>query len=726
MRVMATRASCPTIPHGGAALPVWPRESIPSHHLVVASRHFLTPNNAICYRFIMTTPWIGTDQAAEHIGVGRTKLYELTRAGRIPARRVGKKWMYDRDELTRWMQASRRLEDFFRVTQANIDGNMDLREPQRDAYLRAADYFQRGGPKALIQIPVGCGKSGVAAILPFGIARGRVLVIAPNLTIKEELHRALDISNRQKCFWWQRGVLTPEDMTHGPYVCTLDTGNLSVCDQSHIVVTNIQQLGANTDKWLPKFPSDFFDLIIVDEAHHSAAPSWRRVFERFPAAKVVNLTATPFRTDRQEIEGDLVFRYPFKSATLKGYVKKLKASYVAPSELTFTMDGEERTFTLDEVLEMKEETWFSRGVALSAPCNVSIVDNSLEKLERLRQTGTKHQLIAVACSINHARQIRSLYQERGYETAIVHSSPHKAVDEKANEDVMRELYSGILDCIVQVQMLGEGFDHPKLSVAAIFRPFRSLAPYIQFVGRILRVVVQNDPRHPDNYGHIVTHAGMNLDELLKRFKMFENDDQKFWEEVTSGTEPDPPTEVLEGNARMKLHEDMAVQSEIVEQLFEEDFMTAEDADILAALEQRLESLGLDPRFAQGLLQKSRADALGPAVVPSAHAFSKIPARQWKEARKRLDEEARRTAKVLLNRVGLQPGAVEIPRRLKTEIGAHNNLIAAITMVNQAIAKRVGDGRKRHEWSLDEFTIAMRELPGILNDLVREIKKAQDA
>jgi hypothetical protein len=54
-------------------------------------------------------------------------------------------------------------------------------------------------------------------------------------------------------------------------------------------------------------------------------------------------------------------------------------------------------------------------------------------------------------------------------------------------------------------MLGEGFDQPKVSVAAVFRPFRTLAPYIQFVGRIMRVVVQNDPTHPDNVGHIVTH-----------------------------------------------------------------------------------------------------------------------------------------------------------------------------------------------------------------------------
>ena len=439
----------------------------------------------------------------------------------------------------------------------------------------------------------------------------------------------------------------------------------------------------------------------------------------------MNLTATPFRSDRQELEGELIFRYPFKSASIKGYVKKLKVSYVTPSELTFTMKGEERTFTFEQVIEMKEDEWFSRGVALSPPCNVSIVDNSLEKLEQLRQTGTKHQLIAVACSINHARQIRSLYQERGYEAAIVHSSPDKEADERANDEVMRHLYNGILDCIVQVQMLGEGFDHPKLSVAAIFRPFRSLAPYIQFVGRILRVVVQNDPTHPDNYGHIVTHVGMNLDELLKRFRMFENDDQKFWEEVTGGKEPDPPKEVLDGSARMKLHEDMIVQSEIVEQLFEENFATADDADIQHDLEKKLDALGLDPRLAKQVVQKSRSDALGPAVALAAQAFSKIPAKQWKEAKRRLDEEARRTAKVLLNRVELRPEGVEIPRKLMPEIGALNNAIAGYIMVNKAIAKNIGDGRKRPEWSFEEFVAASEALPDILNNLVRQIKQAQN-
>jgi excisionase family DNA binding protein len=666
--------------------------------------------------------WLSTDEAAEYLGLGKTNLYRLTREGKIPANRVGKKWLYEKEKLTEWLRGSRQLENYFIETAANIDANTLLRDPQRDAYGRALDYFHRGGTKAIIQLPVGCGKSGLAAILPFGISRGRVLIIAPNLTIKDELQKTLDITNKQKCFWRRMRVLEDRDMVAGPYVCTLDSGNISVCEKSHVVVTNIQQLATNVDKWLSKFPPDFFDLIVVDEAHHGAAPSWRRVFEKFPKAKVINMTATPFRSDRQELEGELIFRYPFKSASIKGYIKKLKATYVAPEALTFTVAGEQRTFSLDEILEMKEEEWFSRGVALSDASNISIADNSLEKLEQLRLSGTKHQLIAVACSINHAQRIRSLFAERGYETAIIHSK----MEDDEKEAVIRDLKSGILDCIVQVQMLGEGFDHPQLSVAAIFRPFRSLAPYIQFIGRILRVIVQNDPTHPDNYGHIVTHVGMNLDEQLKRFKLFENDDQKFWEEVTGGSEPEPPREVVDGETRLKLHEDMVVNREIVEHVFEEEFSTVEDADIVRDLEKKLEALGLDPTLARQVLDSSRGKSTPIRKVPAAQPFSILPARQWQEARKRLDEEAKRTAKLLLNRCDLKPEGLEIPFKLKPTLGARTNFVGAFQMVNEGIAKRVGGGKKRQEWSLDEFNAATGALPEILDGLVREIKKLQNA
>lgn len=67
-------------------------------------------------------------------------------------------------------------------------------------------------------------------------------------------------------------------------------------------------------------------------------------------------------------------------------------------------------------------------------------------------------------------------------------------------------------------MLGEGFDHPPLSVAAIFRPYRSLSPYIQFVGRVMRVNVPKAPGHPDNEGIVVSHVGMSIDRHWQDFR----------------------------------------------------------------------------------------------------------------------------------------------------------------------------------------------------------------
>lgn len=667
------------------------------------------------------TKWLTTEEAAEYLGMGKTKLYSLSQGGKIPVSKVGKKWLYEVRSLDEWLRAQKSFERYFLDTAADIEDNTSLRDPQRDAYLRAYEFFVSGGKAAIIQLPVGCGKSGLASILPFGIAKGRVLVITPNLTIKDELQKTLDITNRQKCFWRRMRILEDGAMIAGPYVCTLETGNLSVCEQSHIVVTNIHQLATNAEKWLNQFPPDFFDLIIVDEAHHGVASSWKLVFSKFPNARIINLTATPFRSDRQELDGELIYRYPFKSASIKGYIKKLKASYVAPSELTFTVDGSERTFTLDQVLEMKEEDWFSRGVALSDPCNISIVDNSLEKLEQLRMSGTKHQIIAVACSVNHAQRVRSLYEERGYNAGVIYST----LDDDKKEAVIRDLKNGTLDCIVQVAMLGEGFDHPKLSVAAIFRPFRTLAPYIQFVGRILRVVVQNDPTHPDNYGHIVTHVGMNLDEQLKRFKQFENDDQAFWEEVTGGGEPDPPQDVLNGKTRMRLHEHMVVNREIVDRVFEEEFTTAEDADIVADLESKFASLGLDPSLAKDVVKKSKSSAPELSEMSAAEPFAVLPMKQWQEGKKRLNEESKRTATLLLNRCGLDHGGMELPRKLKPSLGAKSNFIGALQMVNEQIDRRFGNGRKRSEWRVEEFGVATLGLSEILNDLTREIKKLQD-
>lgn len=662
--------------------------------------------------------WLSLDNAAVYLGIGKTTLYASAREGRIPAQKMGKKWLFEKSALDAWLRGNRSPESFFLNLDYKIEGNENLREPQREGYNRAYDFFRAGKNNAILQIPVGCGKTGLASLLPLGISKGRVIIIAPNLMIKNGLYESMDITNRQKCFWRKAGVLTSEQMTSGPLACTLDSGNISVATKSHVVITNVHQLATNVDKWLTQFPDDFFDMIIVDEAHHSAAASWQKVIERFPKAKVIMLTATPFRSDRQELNGELVYRYPFRNATIRGYIKRLKASYVAPStiELGF-LDERGRSYTLEEVVKLKEEEWFSRGVALARPCNQHIVDSSLEKLEELRQSGTQHQLIAVACSINHGREICSLYRERGFSSELIHSQQ----DEEEQQAVLAALRNGTLDCIVQVQMLGEGFDHPKLSVAAIFRPFRTLAPYIQFVGRIMRVVVQNDPSHPDNVGHIVTHLGMNLDERIKEFKLFENDDQSFWERVVGGEDPELSKSVLDGTARLRAGERVVVHGEVVDSLWEEDFTSLEDQQIVDDLRERFKLLGLDETQVDELVSKAQKSPM--RNRKPSEPFLVQPQREWEESRKRMNEQAKRLANLVLNNAQLAQNGTELTYKYKSlKLTGKSNFVSALMMVNAEMQKRLG--KDRSQASTEEFQAILTNLDDLLQSIVRRVLSAK--
>ncbi|MBS1714919.1 MAG: DEAD/DEAH box helicase family protein [Armatimonadetes bacterium] len=668
-----------------------------------------------------TSGWLTPEEAANYLSIGRTKLYELAQLGKIPAQRIDKQWRFKAEDLDRWLSVSKSIDGYFQTIPANILDNELLREPQREAYAKLYDFFKSGGKDALIQLPVGCGKSGLACIAPFGIAEGRVLVITPNLTIRDEMKNNLDITNL-KCFLKRSNVLSKVDMLSGPFVTTLDTGNTSVTDESHFVVTNVQQLATNTDKWLTKFTSDYFDMIIVDEAHHSAASSWQKVNDHFPKAKVINLTATPFRSDAKEIGGDRIYRYPFRSAMARGYIKSLTVVYVSPQEIELTFKGESEatTLTLDEVLKLKEEEWFSRGIAMSDKCNESIVDNSLEKVEFLRNgSSIKHQIIAVAMSIPHAEKIRLLYEERNYDVAVIHSK----MSEEDQATVLKRLRSNELDAIINVQKLGEGFDHPQLSVAAVFRPYRSLSPYLQFVGRIMRVNVQNKPRDPDNYGFIVTHAGMNLDRLLDDFKQFEKDDEEFWAKISAGLEPDePPLPRGEGGGRQNIKAPLVVHGEIVNTLFEEEFIDDEE-ERLQQLREQLEALGFDPGKATEIVRTERKERY--EVVPAASPLVVQPQKELERLRKQLDIEIRAKAKVVVVNSGLKIIGRDIPAKLIPDIAAVNNLIAVIVMMSQAVKQKVND-RPRAEWSRDDFARAIELVPGIAQDTVRRILAAKGA
>ena len=112
------------------------------------------------------TGWLSLDETAAYLSMGKTSLYKLARAGRMPARKIGKKWLFEKADLDAWIRTKEPLESFFLNLDFNIGDNGFLREPQHDGYLRTYEFFRAGKNKAILQIPVGCGKTGLAALLP--------------------------------------------------------------------------------------------------------------------------------------------------------------------------------------------------------------------------------------------------------------------------------------------------------------------------------------------------------------------------------------------------------------------------------------------------------------------------------------------------------------------------------------------------------------------------------
>ncbi|WP_433690303.1 DEAD/DEAH box helicase [Kosakonia cowanii] len=416
----------------------------------------------------------------------------------------------------------------------NIHGNDKIRTPQIEAF-RALESYYEGQDKILkevgIILPVGCGKSGCITLTPFAFKSKRTLVIAPGLHISSQLLKDFDPSN-QSMFYRKCKIITDNNFPE-PVEIRGDDANLSDLDEAEVVITNIQQLqGGSENRWLKDLPNDFFDLILFDEGHHSIASSFMSLKKHFPNAFIVNYSATPLRADGQLMAGKILYTYPIFKAIKNGYVKRLKAVQLNPKTLKFVRDdsGVEVEITLDEVKKLGEEdSKFRRGIVTSKETLTTIIDASIHELNRLREETNESRLKIIASALNydHCRQVVEAYRARGLRADYVHSREDSAF----NQRVMNKLNQHELDVIVQVRKLGEGFDHPYLSVAAIFSIFNNLSPFVQFVGRIMRVIEQNNPRSILNQGVVVFHAGANIAKQWSDFQQFSEADKEFFEQL---------------------------------------------------------------------------------------------------------------------------------------------------------------------------------------------------
>ena len=609
---------------------------------------------------------------------------------------------------------NREIADFFSGTVINVFNNTSLRDPQREGYTAILQHFEGNNSPCYVQLPVGCGKTGLIGMTPFDLADGRILVVAPNLTIRQNIIRELDISDANN-FYSKRGVFIPED---GPFISELKTGaNRHDCDNAHIVVGNIQQFAGDGNRWYEEFDPDYFRMILVDEGHHNVAEPWQRLFDYFAEAKVISYTATPMRSDGQVASGERVYTFSYARSMMMRYISTVDAVYVSPEEVTFTAQGETRTLSLEEVRTMREHDWFSRGIAMSERCNRHIVLASIKKLEEVRQYGTPRQIIGVACSIRHAKQVAALYTEYGLKAGVLHSQ----LEGDKREEIEAALRSGLIDVIVQVNILGEGYDLGSLSVAAVFRPYRSLSPYIQFLGRILRLAIPDVPDSPGNHAYIVSHVGINDERWWEDFRQFDKEDQQFFAELAQPEESEESAE--ERSPRMTLRPFMRVLNETVRKYVQKTFLKEIDDTMVADVMNTIRKAGFDPlEFGldeQMMRRRLEMSARGEREI-QATPRPVQPQRRREALKLRVIQDARSIVGTVINRLDINRTGRELIRHFSGR-GQHNTAIL-IALASGAQNKVMGiDAGEREKASTEQLEKALEATADIVDSLTALVR-----
>ena len=216
-------------------------------------------------------------------------------------------------------------------------------------------------------------------------------------------------------------------------------------------------------------------LIVIDEAHHALAKTYKEMWERFPKAKFLGLTATPCRlngkgfTDLFDVlvqswgvpefisKGRLA-TYDFVSIKSDGVTQRLIDSLQKRGA-----DGDYQNKEMDQLLNKKP---------------------SIERLYRsLEEFGKDRKGIVYAINISHAQKITKLYQEHGVK-AIAIDSKTPAAERQQDIEAFKK---GDIQVLVNVDIFSEGFDCPDVEFVQLARPTLSLAKYLQMVGRGLRV-----------------------------------------------------------------------------------------------------------------------------------------------------------------------------------------------------------------------------------------------
>lgn len=214
-------------------------------------------------------------------------------------------------------------------------------------------------------------------------------------------------------------------------------------------------------------------FVIIDEAHHALAATYKKLWKLYPEAKRLGVTATPWRMNHQsftDLFDRLVLSMPIKDFIKQGFLAPYKYfSLRDDSNIQRTIDGIE----LDKFGEYKESSMEEKMDIGSI--RAQLLDSYLALAE-----GKKGIIYAI--NIRHAQHICKEYIQAGYNAVSIDSK----TPAKERKELVCKFRKGQIDIIVNVDIFSEGFDCPDIEFIQLARPTRSLVKYLQQVGRGLR------------------------------------------------------------------------------------------------------------------------------------------------------------------------------------------------------------------------------------------------
>lgn len=323
---------------------------------------------------------------------------------------------------------------------------MELRPYQQEARDSIFHEWEKGVHRTLLVLPTGCGKTIVfAKVTEQCVQDGdRVLVLAHRGELLDQAADKIAKSTGLGC-----ATEKAEQSCLGSWF--------------RITVGSVQSM--MRESRLNRFPKDYFNTIIVDEAHHCISDSYQRVLHHFPEARVLGVTATPDRGDMKnlgQVFESLAYEYTLPRAIREGYLSPIRAVTI-PLKVDLTsvgvQSGDFKAGDLGTALDP-----YLEGIA-----------NEMEKYCKDRKT------VVFLPLVKTSQKFRDILNAHGFHAAEVNG------ESSDRAEILKDFEKGRYNVLCNSMLLTEGWDCPSVDCIVVLRPTKIRSLYCQMVGRGTRL-----------------------------------------------------------------------------------------------------------------------------------------------------------------------------------------------------------------------------------------------